>query len=161
MRYQLKREQQLFCDIVTAWDFFSSPNNLSRITPKELNFVVLTDVGHNSIFPGMEINYTVAPLLGIPLKWQTVITQVEEQKSFTDFQKKGPYKYWKHFHEFIPNEKGVLMKDTVDYELPFGILGTIAHRLIVKKKLEHIFDYRYSVLENNFSELTKEVWVSS
>lgn len=143
----------MYCDLATAWAFFSSSKNLSKITPKEMNFVVLTNLSDDEIYPGMEIDYTVSPLLGIPMKWKTLITHVEFQKSFTDFQKKGPYKYWKHFHEFVPNEKGVLMKDTVNYELPMGILGSIAHRLFVKKKLEDIFNYRYRVLENSFNEI--------
>lgn len=152
MRYQLKREQQLKCDVVTAWKFFSWPQNLSKITPKEMNFIVLTELDDDEIYRGMEIDYTVSPLFHIPLKWKTLITQVDFHKSFTDLQEKGPYKYWKHFHEFIPNEKGVLMKDTVDYELPFGFLGTLAHSLLVKKKLEGIFNFRHDVLEKNFNK---------
>ncbi|MCX2452296.1 SRPBCC family protein [Pedobacter sp. PLR] len=153
MIYQLKKEQQLYCDIESAWDFFSSPHNLSRITPKEMGFDVLSDLPEVDIYKGMIIDYTVSPVLGIPLKWQTQITAVNYQKSFTDFQKKGPYKLWRHHHEFIPNEKGILMIDTVDYELPFGIIGKMAHSFMVKKKLEYIFDYRYQVLEQIFIPL--------
>lgn len=152
MKYQLSREQQLDCDIDTAWSFFSSPNNLSKITPKDMGFTVLSKDIQPEIFEGMLIDYTVSPILGIPLKWQTKITQVDKNKSFTDFQEKGPYKYWNHFHEFIPNSEGVLMKDTVDYELPMGFLGKIAHQAFVKKKLVSIFDYRYHVLEKYFNQ---------
>jgi ligand-binding SRPBCC domain-containing protein len=153
MIYKLKREQQLYCDMQTAWDFFSSPHNLSSITPKEMGFVVLSDLSEEDIYKGMIIDYTVSPVLGIPLKWQTEITEVNYQKSFTDFQKKGPYKLWRHHHEFIPNQNGVLMVDTVDYELPFGIIGKMVHSLMVKKKLKHIFDYRNQVLEALFKPL--------
>ena len=152
MKYRLYREQQLYCDIDTAWRFFSSPMNLSEITPKDMAFTVLSEDQDQPIFEGMLIDYSVSPLLGIPLKWQTKIIQVEHQKSFTDFQQKGPYKYWKHFHEFIPNEKGILMKDTVEYELPFGVLGNIVHSLLVKKKLNKIFDYRHQVLKKLFNK---------
>lgn len=152
MRYQLHREQQLFCDLDTAWNFFSNPNNLSKITPKDMGFTVLSQPDSDKIYEGMLIDYTVSPILRIPLSWQTRITQVDWNKSFTDFQQKGPYKYWNHFHEFIPNDKGVLMRDTVDYELPLGVLGTVAHQIMVKKKLESIFNYRYSVLENLFND---------
>ncbi|RKO72003.1 hypothetical protein D7322_07800 [Sphingobacterium puteale] len=152
MRYKLYREQQLKCDIQTAWDFFSSPMNLSEITPKEMGFVVVSDLGRDEIVEGLIIDYFVSPILGIRLKWKTKITQVEKNKSFTDFQVQGPYKYWNHFHEFIPNGKGVLMIDTVDYELPMGILGTVAHEIFVKRKLERIFDYRYRVLEELFNQ---------
>ncbi len=151
MRYQLKKTQQLNCDIETAWVFFSAPENLSRITPKEMNFIVKSSVKGVPMHEGMVIDYTVSPLLNIPLKWKTRITQVEDLKSFTDFQEKGPYKYWNHYHEFIPNEKGVLMKDTIDYELPFGVLGNIVHKLIVRKKLANIFEYRNKITDELFN----------
>src|SRR5690554_5122875 len=112
-----------------------------------MRFTVLSNSVNEQIFEGMVIDYTVSPLLKISLKWRTKINHVQWNKSFTDFQDKGPYKYWNHFHEFIPNKGGVLVKDTVDYELPFGIFGNIAHRLFVKNKLASIFDFRYSVLE--------------
>lgn len=150
MRYQLYREQQLNCNIETAWNFFSSPKNLSEITPKDMGFTVLSENQDEPIYVGMVIDYTVTPLFSIPMKWRTYITMVNFQQSFADFQERGPYKYWHHRHEFIPNAQGVLMKDTVDYELPFGILGTIVHRLLVRKKLEKIFSYRYRVLEKKF-----------
>jgi ligand-binding SRPBCC domain-containing protein len=148
--YRLYREQQLNCTIETAWEFFSSPHNLSQITPQSMNFVVLSE-SSDAISEGMEIDYTVSPVLGIPMKWKTVISQVEDYKSFTDFQKEGPYKHWNHFHEFIPNDHGVLMKDTVDYELPMGFLGKIAHQLFVKEKIKNIFDFRYRVLHQRFN----------
>ncbi|WP_284463620.1 SRPBCC family protein [Chryseobacterium sp.] len=151
MMYRLYREQQLNCNIEKAWDFFSSPHNLSEITPESMNFVVLSDVQDEAIFKGMKIDYTVSPVLGIPMRWKTVISQVEDYKSFTDFQKEGPYKHWNHFHEFIPNDNGVLMKDTVDYELPMGVLGKMAHQLFVKQKLKSIFDFRYRVLNDLFN----------
>ncbi|MDP9960828.1 SRPBCC family protein [Chryseobacterium lathyri] len=152
MKHRLVREQQLSSSIETAWNFFSSANNLSEITPKDMSFIVLTAMENDEIYEGMLIDYYVSPVLGIKMKWQTEIIKVDFQKSFIDFQKKGPYKLWHHHHEFIPNEKGVLMKDTVDYELPMGFLGEIAHLLFVKKKLEHIFDYRYAVLEKMFNK---------
>ena len=152
MRYQLYKEQQLKCDIETAWDFFSSPHNLSKITPSDMGFTVTSDLGNEPIYEGMEIDYIVSPRLKIPMKWKTKITEVEFQKNFTDLQAKGPYKYWSHFHELEANDKGVLVKDTVNYEMPFGILGIIAHKLIVKKNLESIFNYRYQILENKFNK---------
>lgn len=152
MIHQLKREQQLNCDIETAWKFFSSANNLSKITPKDMNFIVRTKMESDEIYEGMIIDYYVSPLFGIKMDWQTEITQVNHLRSFTDFQNKGPYKLWNHFHEFIPNEKGVLIKDTVDYELPLGFLGEIAHNLFVKSKLENIFSYRFNILEQMFNQ---------
>ena len=156
MVHRLYREQQLNCDIETAWKFFSSANNLAVITPKDMNFTVLTKLQNDEIYKGMLIDYTVSPVFKIPMKWQTQITQVDFQKSFTDFQQKGPYKLWNHYHEFIPNENGVLIKDTVSYELPMGFLGEISHKLFVKSKLKSIFDFRHEVLEVMFNNKRKE-----
>lgn len=151
MVHTIYKKQQLNCDIEEAWKFFSSANNLAIITPPEMNFTVLTKMEDDEIFEGMIIDYYVSPLMGIEMKWKTEITHVDFQKSFTDFQKKGPYKLWNHHHEFIVNDYGVFMKDVVKYELPFGFLGEIAHKLFVRKKLEHIFNYRYKVLEELFN----------
>jgi hypothetical protein len=34
------------------------------------------------------------------------------------------------------------MRDTVRYALPLGPIGELAHRLLVRRDLERIFDYR-------------------
>lgn len=151
MRYQLFREQLIKSDINKVWDFFSSPYNLAKITPPDMGFTVRSNDVYRPIFTGMCIDYTVSPLLGIPMKWRTRITQVEPMRSFTDFQERGPYKYWNHFHEFLVTEEGVLVKDTVCYELPLGVLGNVVHALIVEQKLKNIFDYRFDVLEKQFN----------
>lgn len=150
MIYKIHRVHQLNCDIETAWEFFSSPHNLSQLTPKELQLTVLGNLPEG-LHKGMIIDYKLYAFPGIPVKWRTKITQVYEGKSFTDFQQAGPYKMWNHFHEFIPNENGVLVKDTIDYELPMGLLGSIAHSLLVRNKLNYIFDYRYQQLEKLFN----------
>jgi ligand-binding SRPBCC domain-containing protein len=151
MEFQLLREHQLPCEPETAWKFFSSPHNLARITPKEMRFKVLSNLPDDNIYEGMVIDYKVSPLLGIQMLWQSKITQVNQGSSFTDFQMKGPYRHWNHFHEFIPNGKGVLMRDTVDYALPMGFLGRMSHTLFVREKLNYIFNYRFKVLEKIFN----------
>lgn len=152
MQHILYRQQQLNCDLKTAWLFFSNPNNLAKITPKDMAFTVLSKDINETIYEGMEIEYTVSPILKIPFYWKTMITQVDFEKSFTDFQVKGPYKLWNHFHEFIPHENGVLMKDTVTYELPLSFLGTIAHKLVVQNKVNAIFNFREKILNQQFNK---------
>jgi len=155
MVYRLERTQQLNCNLDEAWSFFSSPYNLGKITPPEMRFVVHTALQDSDFKEGLIIDYTVRPLFGIPMNWKTKIAHVDFHKSFTDFQEKGPYRLWNHFHEFEENDQGVLMKDTVDYKLPFGYLGRIVHFLLVRKKIERIFDYRYQMLEKKYA--TKEL----
>jgi ligand-binding SRPBCC domain-containing protein len=133
-----------------TWDFFSSPGNLALITPPEMKFVVLTNFT-GGIFEGMLIDYKLR-VSGIPFRWQTQILSVKEPDTFTDVQVKGPYKLWKHTHYFEQGNGGVMMKDEVLYKLPFGIIGNIVHRLLVRKKIEKIFSYRRSMINKIFAK---------
>ncbi len=99
--YTLSSEQFLPVSIDKAWDFFSSAKNLSRITPPEMQFKIINEFKDDAIYNDMVIDYIVRPILGIPLKWKTVITQVNKPYQFADMQKKGPYKKWEHTHTFI------------------------------------------------------------
>lgn len=148
--YYHNAEQFLPIDISKAWEFFSDAKNLSTITPPELDFKILTDLNNQEIYKGMLIDYTVRPLFGIPVSWQTEIWKVNKPEMFADRQLKGPYKIWEHTHTFLKKDNGVLMKDHVKYELPFGIVGRITHSLIVKKQIERIFIYRKEALKKIF-----------
>lgn len=149
--YQYKTEHWLPISIEEAWQFFSSPANLAVITPPEMDFKILSTIG-NDIYEGMIIDYKVKPLLGIAVKWQTEICKVERGKYFTDKQLKGPYKVWEHTHSFIESNGGVLMKDVINYQLPFSFIGSIAHWLFVRKKIENIFNFRKNKLNKIFTK---------
>ncbi|NEU08246.1 SRPBCC family protein [Flavihumibacter sp. R14] len=148
--YYFHTEQFLPIDIATAWDFFSSAKNLALITPPELDFKILTQLKGEEIYEGMIIDYTVKPLFGIPLRWQTEITKVNKPTSFTDRQVKGPYKLWEHRHIYLPQEKGLVMQDEVKYQLPFGIIGRYTNSLVVREKIADIFAYRKGILNKMF-----------
>ena len=147
--YQLKRTQFIKTDLKTAWDFFSSPGNLKKITPQYMGFDVKTALPEK-MYEGLMIEYTVKPLLGIPVNWITEIKTVKELEFFVDEQRKGPYKIWHHEHHFKEVDGGVEMTDIVSYELPLGILGRIMHPFVVQKKLEEIFDFRFKAVEELF-----------
>ncbi|MCR6639179.1 MAG: SRPBCC family protein [Sporocytophaga sp.] len=147
--YTLNRVQILPVKIDQAWDFFTSPHNLSKITPSSMDFKVLSK-NDGPIHPGMIIRYTVTPILGIPLNWVTEITHVEHQHLFVDEQRFGPYAFWHHLHKFKEVQEGVEMEDLVHYALPFGLIGAAAHELLVKNKLNEIFDFRTKVLREIF-----------
>lgn len=148
--YQLKTSQKLPISIQTAWEFFSNPTNLSKITPPWLNFEVRTKLPEK-MYCGMIITYFVRPLLNISQTWVTEITHVNQPNYFVDEQRFGPYKFWHHQHSFTKTEDGgVIMDDIVSYVIPFGFLGRIINYFIVSKKVKEIFDYRKTVLEKMF-----------
>ena len=132
---------------VSLWDvfaFFEDPRNLTRITPEWLRFRI-TSPGRIQMRKGAEFEYQIR-WLGLPLKWKSAITEYEPPFFFADEQTSGPYAYWRHRHDFKPTESGALVSDRVDYALPFGPLGRLAHRLVVRRQLERIFAYRQKAL---------------
>ena len=143
--YRLHTHQNLPISVDDAWDFLSDPANLKTITPDYMGFNILSGADRK-MFPGQIIQYIVTPLAGIPTKWVTEITHVKVKEYFVDEQRFGPYALWhhKHFIKAIPG--GVEMEDIIDYKLPMGILGKLAHPIVVKPKLKEIFDYRYQKL---------------
>lgn len=149
--YSLKTELNIPISISEAWTFFSSPKNLSKITPEQMGFIITNETADN-MFQGQIITYKVSPLLGIKINWMTEITTVKQNEYFIDEQRFGPYSLWHHRHHFYEIDGGVKMIDEVNYKLPFGFIGSIAHALFIKKKLQSIFDYREKVLLEMFGK---------
>jgi ligand-binding SRPBCC domain-containing protein len=148
--YSLKTVQRIPVSLEKAWDFFSSPANLADITPSNLGFHIISKHHGDKMYPGQIIEYTVKPVLGIPLYWMTEITHVEEGRYFVDEQRFGPYSLWHHQHHFKSIEGGVEMTDIVHYKIPLWILGDLAHTLFVRRQLDQIFDFRFKRVEELF-----------
>ncbi|HRK62447.1 MAG TPA: SRPBCC family protein [Candidatus Omnitrophota bacterium] len=133
-----------------VFDFFKKPENLDQVTPSNLGFKILTP-SPIPMAKGTVIDYTIR-LYGVPMKWQTTITDYDPPHSFTDTQVRGPYKTWIHTHHFISKDGGTLMKDEVQYEVPFGFLGDFIRSLFVRREVEKIFDYRKQVIAGLFEK---------
>ena len=150
--YHLKTIQKIPVSLAEAWDFFSKPKNLAEITPKELDFNIISLYHGEEMYPGQIIEYKVKPLLGIPVYWMTEITHVEKERYFVDEQRFGPYSLWHHQHHFRAIPGGVEMTDIIHYKVPFGLLGDIAQWLVVKKNLQKIFTYREQSVVQRFGQ---------
>lgn len=150
--YGLTRKQFLPITLEKAWDFFSSPQNLSIITPKRLNFEILSNTGNGKMYSGQVIQYKITVLPLVRMFWETEIIEVNHLKSFTDIQRKGPYARWVHKHSFESVDGGVEMVDELEYAIPFGVLGRFANFAFVENEVNRIFDYRFQVLENYFKK---------
>jgi ligand-binding SRPBCC domain-containing protein len=149
--YTLHSKQNLPITLEEAWDFLSNPKNLKIITPNYMGFKTLSG-DDRPMFSGQIIQYIVTPVLGIPMKWVTEITHVQDKKYFVDEQRFGPYSLWhhKHFLKEIPG--GVEMEDIIDYKVPMGIIGQLAHPFLVAPKLKEIFEFRRKKLIELFGE---------
>ncbi len=148
--HSIKTVQKIPISLEKAWDFFSNPANLQAITPDNMGFKVISKHQGDIMYAGQIIEYTVKPVLGIPIYWMTEITQVKDNQYFIDEQRFGPYSLWHHQHHFKAIDGGVEMTDIVHYKNPLGILGRLANTFFVKKKLDTIFNFRYQKVEEMF-----------
>ena len=149
--YTFHKKQNLPISVDQAWDFLSNPANLKTITPDYMSFDILSGADR-PMYSGQIIQYIVTPVLGIKTKWVTEITHVREKQYFVDEQRFGPYSLWHHKHFINEINGGVEMEDIIDYKIPLGWLGQLAHPILVKPKLEEIFSYRKTKLEALFGK---------
>ena len=135
----------LDCELITqaslhdTFRIFEDPYNLARITPPWMGFEILTP--NLKMRQGIEIDYRFR-WLGLPMTWRTLISAYEPPHLFVDEALKSPYALWRHRHEFEETPRGTVVRDHVDYALPLGPLGAVAHALVVRKQVEEIFAYR-------------------
>jgi ligand-binding SRPBCC domain-containing protein len=128
--------------------FFADAHNLERITPNFLRFRILTP-DPIEMRAGALIDYEMR-LYGVRVRWRTLIQRYEPNDFFVDVQMKGPYRSWRHRHEFKEVPGGTQMHDRVDYEMPYGILGSLVRRLFVQSSLDRIFDHRNEAIAQHF-----------
>lgn len=149
--YRKTGQQRINAPLSEVWEFFSRPENLDAITPDDMKFEILTDVKGVKMYPGILIDYKVSPFPLVRFNWQTEITEIDNQKMFIDEQRKGPYKLWRHQHIFEDRGDHVLMSDVLDYSIGMGFLGDIVNKLVVSRRIDQIFEYRFDMVEDLFN----------
>jgi ligand-binding SRPBCC domain-containing protein len=153
----IERTQWVSVPLEETFRFHADPRNLGRITPPWLAFTleraelqgVATREGRNAseagddieMAEGLRLHYRIRPLL-VPQRWTSEITVWDPPHRFVDEQVRGPYRRWHHEHRFRSVPGGTEITDRVEYELPLGPLGKLAHLLLVRRQLGSIFDYR-------------------
>jgi ligand-binding SRPBCC domain-containing protein len=147
-RYRLERQQLIAAPREQVFEFFSKAENLEKLTPPFLRFRILTSLPIE-MKRDQSIEYRIG-LGGVPMGWLTRISEWQPPQRFVDEQRRGPYRYWHHSHEFQEADAGTSMRDVVEYELPLGPLGQLAHALLVQRLLQRIFDYREQAVRGAF-----------
>lgn len=146
--HRLERSLVVPGEVTEVFAFFKDPRNLAYITPPWLNFQV-REVSDAVVQDGTVIRYRIR-WLGLPMRWVSVIERHQEGMQFADRMLVGPYAHWFHVHTFHPVGGGVEVGDRVEYALPLGALGELAHRIMVRRQLETIFDFRTRALAERF-----------
>ena len=149
--FVFRAEQYVPRPLDEVFEFFSKAENLQELTPAWLHFRIL-DVEPSPVRKGTHIRYALRWRI-FPIRWTSEIVEWEPPHRFVDVQLKGPYKLWHHEHRFAAESSGTRITDQVQYLLPFGVFGLMAHRLKVKSDVEKIFAYRREVAAKLFGAM--------
>ncbi len=147
--HRLERRQYLDRPLDEVFAFFAAARNLERITPSWLSFEVLTPEPVQMAV-GALIDYRLR-LHGVPVGWTSQIEVWEPGVQFVDRALRGPFALWHHRHRFAAAGEGTITSDEVHYAPPFGVLGELAHPLLVARDLERIFAYRHDAVAQIFA----------
>jgi ligand-binding SRPBCC domain-containing protein len=170
MSQRFEAEQWVAAPLPRVFAFFADPRNLPRIMPPhqgakliKLNLVPprfpadgvppdteqMAGVGTEIVF-----KFRAVPYLPMHEKWVAVITGFSLNEYFSDTQKQGPFHRWEHTHSFaaktMAGHDGTLIRDVVEYEVGFGVVGTMLETLVFKRMLPNTFEYRKKALESIF-----------
>jgi ligand-binding SRPBCC domain-containing protein len=148
--YEYRSEQSVPRPLDEVFAFFSDARNLEAITPPWLSFEILTPQPI-PMQPGTLIDYRLR-WHGVPLRWRTEITRWEPPLVFADEQLRGPYALWRHTHRFEALGNGTRILDHVQYALPLGPLGQLAHAVSVRANIGQIFEYRRDRIRQRFGD---------
>lgn len=133
----LEREALVERPLEEVFAFFSDPSNLEALTPPWLRFRVLNPP-ELPLREGVTIDYALR-VRGLPLRWRSLITRWDPPHAFADEQLRGPYRLWVHTHTFEARGDATLVRDSVRYAV---LGGWLVDRLLVRRDIERIFDYR-------------------
>ncbi|MCY3550130.1 MAG: SRPBCC family protein [Candidatus Poribacteria bacterium] len=145
--FLFKTQQTLEQPLTEVFEFFSNAHNLAVITPPWLKFEVLTPAPIEMVV-GTRIDYKLK-LRGIPVRWQSEITEWDPPHAFADEQRRGPYRIWRHKHTFDETEDGIVVGDSVEYAV-WG--GALVDKFFVRPDIEQIFAYRTEQLAEIFHQ---------
>lgn len=143
--FTLTSEQWLPRPLAEVFAFFADAGNLDALTPGWLRFEILTP-RPIAMRVGALIDYRLR-LRGLPIRWQSEISEWSPPHRFVDEQCHGPYRLWHHTHTFPEIDGGTAVSDIVRYRV---VGGALVNTLFVKRDLQKIFAYRQQKLAELF-----------
>ena len=171
MGFSYHTEQWLPYPVEAVFAFFADPDNLPALLPawqqarieKMLLFPPSNSstagAASRSAGNGTRLTLGFRPFRLLPLRvhWDAEITEFSWNGQFCDRQVRGPFAFWYHCHRLRSvDRQGIdmtLIVDHVEYELPFGFLGRIAHSLFLRRRIEQLFTYRQQQLARIFAQM--------
>ena len=139
------KKSKIKAPVETLFSWHAANGAISRLTPPWAPLKMIARKG-NGIQKGVKVSFRLS-IFKIPMIWEAQHIEYQENKIFKDRQIRGPFSKWEHTHRFAADGKeNSTMEDSVEFELPLGILSRPFYRF-AKKEFERMFSYRHRVLK--------------
>ena len=90
---------------------------------------------------------------GLRQRLTVKVVEFDRPRLFVDEMIEGSFRSFKHIHEFTPTENGTLIKDTLIWTSPFGILGKVVDKLLLESHLRRLVSVRNASLKGIAEEI--------
>jgi len=145
---EIVQKSIIACSIEELYDFHLDSNNISKITPPNIEVELLNDDGFT--YEGKSVKLKTKRFF-ITTYWEVKIEKILTPYLIIDIALKSPFKYWKHQHVFRKKGDVCELKDIVEYKLPFGLIGELFN-IFIQQDIKKMFEYRHQrtkkILEN-------------
>lgn len=148
MKKTLTQTSLIQCSVEELFDFHTDSANIKAITPPNTKVELLNE--DTTTYEGKIVHLKTTRLF-IPTYWDVEIQKLERPNILIDLALRSPLKYWRHQHIFTQIGEACELRDIIEYELPFGILGRFITPLF-ERDIKQMFAYRHKrtkeILEN-------------
>jgi ligand-binding SRPBCC domain-containing protein len=181
MSRRFESEQWVPAPVERVFAFFADPHNLPRIMPPALGTKLVKlnlmppRLAAGQVPPGMlrmagagtemTVAFRVVPFLPVHERWIVNITEFSLNEYFHDSQRQGPFRRWEHTHSFESMMQGgtlgTLIRDEVDYEVGFGVVGRALEAALFQGIFRATFNYRKRMVDQLFGTAKEQLAASN
>lgn len=145
-----------------VWDFHNAPGTFKLLIPPDQHVEV---VSKDLTIREGAVQEFIVHQLGLKFRWRARIIEAHEPRIFVDISEKGPFKTWKHSHEFIDVEGETLIRETVNYIPPGSFISGFINNLMVEEQVDKMLKHRSKVyrehLENSAVQINEELFAET
>lgn len=138
--HTFQRSIEIEAPIEKVFHFHDDPQNLIRITPKDVKVELLkaTPAGK-----GQQVSIAVVQFGFFRSRWDVEITEYEPPHRMVDVATHSPFRKWRQERRFEKlGEQRTRMTDYVEYEVPAEAIADIFARRFVEREIEKMFKHR-------------------
>ncbi len=119
---------------------------IHTVTTAQTNEKAVAGVTDGMIGLGQTVTFE-GTHFGMRQRLTVKVTEFERPRLFVDEMIEGRFRSFKHIHEFVPNLGKTLMRDTLIWTSPFGILGKFVDKLLLENHLRELVTTRNAKLK--------------